>query len=89
MTVKPTRSEEDRIAKGTYGITKQDRETVHYFRNRRRLCPGKGHAHGWLFMPRPAWDPASPGTCPVCLDILRLEKIEEAAKVRKKQHAKV
>jgi hypothetical protein len=69
---------------GVWGITKNNRQTVHFFRNRRRLCPREHGSHGWLFVARPVWDPGLPGTCEICKDILQLEKIEEHAGKKKK-----
>lgn len=62
--------------RAVWGITKTDRKTVHLFRHGRRLCPGKNGGHGFLFLPRPNWDPELPGTCEICKDILALERKE-------------
>jgi hypothetical protein len=64
----------------SWGITKNDRQTVHSFRNGRRRCPLKNHTHGWLFLPLQDWNPENERTCPICRDILRLERVEELAK---------
>jgi hypothetical protein len=68
----------------TWGITKNNRGTVHSFRNGRRRCPSKGHAHGWLFFALPDWNPENERTCPICRDIIRLEKIEEETQAIRK-----
>lgn len=68
---------------GVWGITRK-MDLVHFFRGKRTICEGRNHKRGWLFIARPEWVPDAPETCPVCLKQLRLDKIEEQARKKKK-----
>ncbi len=64
-----------------WGLTKKT-DVTHCFRKKRTICPtSKGQGHGWLFVPRPDWDPTHPLTCKNCLKILEFEERERAGEI--------
>lgn len=69
---------------GVWGLTRK-MDIVHIFRKRipsngkyyadMTIHPtSKGRGHGYLFIPRPGWDPHHPLTCPECLKLLEFEQ---------------
>jgi len=76
---------------GVWGFTRKQ-DAVHAFRknpvNHAHQCihrTGPQDAHGWLWIPKPDWDPSHPMTCPDCLKQLENEKkIEELGKTKRK-----
>lgn len=75
----------------TWGFTRKQ-DAVHAFRKNSithaHQCvhpTGPKGACGWLWIPKPDWDPSHPMTCPDCLKQLENEKkIEELGKTKRK-----
>ena len=68
-----------------WGFTRK-MDFVHKFRKNQCIHrTSAGGGHGWLFVPKPDWDPTHPLTCPDCLRQLESEKkIEELARTKEK-----